>query len=78
MATRSLANSVGPDARPTLPHPNDQQRARRGWGRSLATGADYGSEYYGSRKARSGPSGGTGTGFLLSGGCLALTLASST
>ena len=37
----TLADSVGPNMRNNLLHPDDQARARQVWGRSLATGDDY-------------------------------------
>jgi len=41
----TLADSVGPDMCNNLLHPDDQARARRVWGHSLATGDDYEIEY---------------------------------
>jgi PAS domain S-box-containing protein len=41
----TVANSVGPDMWNNLLHPDDRDRARRVWGHSLATGADYEIEY---------------------------------
>ncbi|RZL08054.1 MAG: PAS domain S-box protein [Hymenobacter sp.] len=41
----TLADSVGPDMWNNLLHPDDQTRARRVWGHSLATGDDYEIEY---------------------------------
>ena len=41
----TLADSVGPDMWNNLLHPDDRDRARRVWGHSLATGADYEIEY---------------------------------
>ena len=41
----TLADSVGPDMWNNLLHPADQDRARRVWGHSLATGDDYDIEY---------------------------------
>ncbi|MET4073084.1 PAS domain-containing protein [Hymenobacter sp. UYCo722] len=40
-----LADSVGPDMWNNLLHPDDRDRAREVWGRSLATGNDYSIEY---------------------------------
>ncbi len=41
----TLADSLGPDMWNNLLHPDDRDRARRVWGHSLATGADYEIEY---------------------------------
>jgi PAS domain S-box-containing protein len=41
----TLADSVGPDMWNNLLHPDDRQRAREIWGRSLATGEFYEIEY---------------------------------
>lgn len=41
----NLADSVGPDMWNNLLHPDDQARARKVWGHSLATGAAYEIEY---------------------------------
>ena len=41
----TLADSVGPNMWNNLSHPDDQQRAREMWGRSLATEADHSIEY---------------------------------
>lgn len=41
----TLADSVGPDMWNNLLHPDDQQRARQVWGRSLSTGEFYEIEY---------------------------------
>jgi len=41
----TLADSVGPDMWNNLLHPDDREKARKIWGHSLATGADYEIEY---------------------------------
>jgi PAS domain S-box-containing protein len=41
----TLADSVGPDMWNNLLHPDDREKARKVWGHSLATGADYEIEY---------------------------------